>query len=159
MSRAISFLKRLTTDTDKPLRFPATYVYDHTERGQPVLPRTLFGDEAQIIDGNHRRAFAEWMTSPRNPRFAKNAANRLLKRVMGAGLIEPVDSLTALPHPEHRELLEFLTSALIGFRFDERAFLAVLLNTRLYQSEAVRERPEPGAAFALHGPLLRRLSA
>jgi hypothetical protein len=99
------------------------------------------------------------MTSPRNPRFAKNAANRLWKRVMGAGLIEPVDSLTALPHPEHRELLEFLTSALIGFRFDERAFLAVLLNTRLYQSEAVRERPEPGSAFGLHGPLLRRLSA
>ena len=159
VSRAISFLKRLTTDTDKPLTFPATYVYDHAERGQPVLPRTLFGDEAQIIDGNHRRAFAEWMTSPRNPRFAKNAANRLWKRVMGAGLIEPVDSLTALPHPEHRELLEFLTSALIGFRFDERAFLAVLLNTRLYQSEAVRERPEPGSAFALHGPLLRRLSA
>jgi hypothetical protein len=124
-----------------------------------VAPRTLFGDEAPVIDGDSRRAFAEWMTSPRNPRFAKNAANRLWKRVMGAGLIEPVDSLTALPHPEHRELLEFLTSALIGFRFDERAFLAVLLNTRLYQSEAVRERPEPGSAFGLHGPLLRRLSA
>ncbi len=159
VSRAISFLKRLTTDTNKPLTFPATYAYDHAARGRPVSPRTLFGDEARIVDGDHRRAFAEWMTSPRNPRFAKNAANRLWKRVMGAGLIEPVDSLTALPHPEHRELLELLTSALIGLRFDERAFLAVLLNTRLYQSEAVRERPEPGAAFGLHGPLLRRLSA
>jgi hypothetical protein len=159
VSRAISFLKRLTTDTGKPLTFPATYAYDHAEQGRPVSPRTLFGDEAQIVDGDHRRGFADWMTSPRNPRFAKNAANRLWKRVMGAGLIEPVDSLTALPHPEHRELLEVLTSALIGFRFDERAFLAVLLNTRLYQSEAVRERPEPGSAFGLHGPLLRRLSA
>lgn len=159
VSRAISPLKRLTKDTEKPLTFPTTYVYDKSERGHPVAPRTLFGDEAPVIDGDRRRAFAEWMTSPRNPRFAKNAANRLWKRVMGAGLIEPVDSLTALPHPEHRELLEVLTSALIGFRFDERAFLAVLLNTRLYQSEAVRERPEPGSAFELHGPLLRRLSA
>jgi len=159
VSRAISPLKRLTTDTDKPLTFPATYAYDHAARGQPVSPRTLFGDEAPIVDGDRRRAFAEWMTSPRNPRFAKNAANRLWKRVMGAGLIEPVDSLSALPHPEHRELLDHLTSALIGFRFDERAFLALLLNTRLYQSEAVRERPEPGSAFGLHGPLLRRLSA
>ena len=159
VSRAISPLKRLTKDTEKPLTFPATYVYDKSVQGHPVAPRTLFGDEAPVIDGDRRRAFAEWMTSPRNPRFAKNAANRLWKRVMGAGLIEPVDSLTALPHPEHRELLEFLTSALIGFRFDERAFLAVLLNTRLYQSEAVRERPEPGSAFGLHGPLLRRLSA
>ena len=159
VSRAISPLKRLTKDTEKPLTFPTTYVYDKSVQGHPVAPRTLFGDEAPVIDGDRRRAFAEWMTSPRNPRFAKNAANRLWKRVMGAGLIEPVDSLTALPHPEHRELLEFLTSALIGFRFDERAFLAVLLNTRLYQSEAVRERPEPGSAFGLHGPLLRRLSA
>lgn len=159
VSRAISFLKRLTTDTDKPLTFPATYAYDHAARGQPVSPRTLFGDEAPIVDGDRRRAFAEWMTSPRNPRFAKNAANRLWQRVMGAGLIEPVDSLSALPHPEHRELLEALTSALIDLRFDERAFLAVLLNTRLYQSEAVRERPEPGSAFGLRGPLLRRLSA
>lgn len=159
VSRAIAPLKRLTQDTGKPLVFPATYAYDQAERGRPVSPRTPFGDEATIIDGDRRRALAEWMTSPRNPRFAKNAANRLWKRVMGAGLIEPVDSLTALPPPEHRELVEFLASALIAFRFDERAFLAVLLNTRLYRSEAVRDRPEPGTAFALRGPLLRRLSA
>lgn len=159
VSRAISPLKRLTKDTEKPLTFPATYVYDTSARGRPVAPRTLFGEEAPVIDGDRRRAFAEWMTSPRNPRFAKNAVNRLWKRVMGAGLIEPVDSLSALPPPEHRELLEFLTVAMIDFRFDERAFLAVLLNTRLYQSESVRERPEPGTAGGLHGPLLRRLSA
>jgi len=159
VSRAIAPLKRLTTDTDKPLTFPATYVYDSAARGQPVVPRTLFGDEAPIVDGNRREAFAEWMTSPRNPRFARNAANRLWKRVMGAGLVEPVDSLSSLPQPEHRGLLDFLTATLIGLRFDERAFLAVLLNTRLYQSETMRERPEPGATFGLQGPLLRRLSA
>lgn len=159
VSRAIAPLKRLTRDTDRPLLFPAAYAYDPAARGQPVAPRTLFGDEALVTGGDRRRAFAEWMTSPRNPRFARNAANRLWKRAMGAGLIEPVDSLSALPPPEHRALLDFLTSTLIRFRFDERAFLAVVLNTRLYQSEAVRERPEPGASFALQGPLLRRLSA
>ncbi|MBI4622784.1 MAG: DUF1549 domain-containing protein [Verrucomicrobia bacterium] len=159
VSRAIAPLKRLTRDTDKPLTFPATYAHDVSARGRSVSPRTLFGDEASIVDGDRRRAFAEWLTSPRNPRFAKNAANRLWKRVMGAGLIEPVDSLSALPHPKQRELLDYLTSALIGFRFDERAFLAALLNTRLYQSEAVRDRPEAGTAFALRGPLLRRRSA
>lgn len=159
VSRTISPLKRLTRDTAKPLTFPATYVHDPAERGRIVSPRTLFGDEAPIVDGDRRRAFAEWMTSPRNPRFARNAANRLWKRVLGAGLIEPVDSLTALPPPEHRELLDFLTATLIRLRFDERAFLAVVLNTRLYQSAAVRERPEPGTSFALQGPLLRRLSA
>ena len=159
VSGTIAPLKRLTMDTDKHLTFPDTYAYDPALRGKPVKLRTLFGDEATVSDGNRRQAFAEWMTSPRNPRFAKNIANRLWKRVMGAGLIEPVDSLSALPNPAHAELMDFLTQTMIRLKFDERAFLAVLLNTRLYQSESVRETPEPAAAFAMRGPQLRRLSA
>ncbi len=159
VSRTISYLKRLTTDTSKPLVFPETYAYDKNLRKQPVEPRTLFGDEADVANGNRREAFAAWLTSPRNPRFATNIANRLWKRVMGAGLIEPVDSLSALPPPEHAELIQLLTQAMIDLRFDERAFVAALLNTRLYQSESVRETPQPGVAFDLRGPLLRRLSA
>lgn len=159
VSGTIAPLKRLTTDTDKQLTFPESYPYDEALRGQPVEPQTLFGDEVAISDGDRRQAFAEWMTSPRNPRFAKNIANRLWKRVMGAGLIEPVDSLSALPNPEHAELMNFLTQTMIRLGFDERAFLSVLLNTRLYQSEAVRETPEPAANSSLRGPQLRRLSA
>lgn len=159
VSSTIAPLKRLTADTEMLLKFPDTYAYDTALRGKPVEPRTLFGDEAEVSDGNRRQAFAEWMTSPRNPRFAKNIANRLWKRIMGAALIEPVDSLSALPNPEHAELMDFLTQTMIRLRFDERAFMAVVLNTRLYQSDAVRETPEPAAAFALRGPQLRRLSA
>ncbi|MFN0076835.1 MAG: DUF1549 domain-containing protein [Prosthecobacter sp.] len=159
VSGTIAPLKRLTLDTEMQLQFPEAYPYDPALRGKPVEPRTLFGDEAVVSDGDRRKAFAEWMTSPRNPRFAKNIANRLWKRVMGTGLIEPVDSLSALPSPEHAELMDFLMQTMIRLRFDERAFMAVLLNTRLYQSEAVRETPEPAAAFALRGPQLRRLSA
>ena len=159
ISGTIAPMKRMTLDTDKKLTYPETYGYDTKLRGKLVEPRTLFGDEATMKDGDRRKAFAEWMTSPRNPRFAKNIANRLWKRVMGVGLIEPVDSLSALPNPTHAELMDFLTQMMVQLRFDERAFLAVLLNTRMYQSESVRETPEPGTAFALRGPQLRRLSA
>ncbi len=159
VSSTIAPLKRLTLDTEMQLKFPESYPYDAELRGKPVEPRTLFGDEAVVSDGNRRKALAEWMTSPRNPRFAKNIANRLWKRVMGTGLIEPVDSLSALPNPDHSELMDFLAQTMIRLKFDERAFMAVLLNTRLYQSEAVRETPEPAAVFALRGPQLRRLSA
>lgn len=159
LSRTIACLKRLTVDTDRPLQFPVDYHYDKTLRKKPVPPQTLFGDEIEGRTGHPREAFAEWLTSSRNPRFATNIANRLWKFVMGAGLIEPVDSLSSLPNPEHAELVKHLTDAMIALRFDERSFLALLLNTRLYQSEAVRESPQPGAAFALRGPLLRRLSA
>ena len=159
VSSTIAPLKRLTLDTEMQLKFPESYPYDAKLRGKPVEPRTLFGDEAVITDGNRRKAFAEWMTSPRNPRFARNIANRLWKRVMDTGLIEPVDSLSALPNQDHSELMDFLTQTMIGLKFDERAFMAVLLNTRLYQRESVRETPEPATAFALLGPQLRRLSA
>ncbi len=159
VSQTIAPLKRLTADTEMHLKFPEAYPDDASLRGRTVEPRTLFGDEAVITDDDRRKAFANWMTSPRNPRFAKNIANRLWKRVMDTGLIEPVDSLSALPHPQHAELLDFLAQSMVRLRFDERAFIEVLLNTRLYQSQAVRETPEPGAASALLGPQLRRLSA
>ncbi len=159
LSRTISFLKRQTKDTEHEITFPETYAYDDALRGKPVAPRTLFGDEVPPDAGNRREAFADWMVSERNPRFARNIANRLWKRVMGLGLIEPVDSLSALPHPEHAELVDFLTQAMIRLRFNERDFLAMLLNTRLYQSESVRAEAQPGASFALDGPMLRRLSA
>ncbi len=159
VSVTIANLKRLTTDTGKKLTFPETYVYDKALRKQPVEPKTLFGEEAKITEGDHREAFAEWLTSPRNPRFATNIANRLWKRLMGVGLIEPADSLTVLPSHEHAELVEFTTEAMIRLHFDERAFQTALLNTRLYQSESVRETPPSGVPSDLRGPLLRRLSA
>ncbi len=159
VSRTISYLKRLTTDSTKQLVYPKDYAHDPTARGKKVEARTLFGDEAPAALEDRRQAFAAWMTSPRNPRFSTNIANLLWKRVMGAGLVEPVDSLSAIAQPEHGELLDFLTRMMIRLKFNERGFLAVLLNTRMYQSEADRETPETGAAFALRGPLLRRLSA
>jgi hypothetical protein len=159
LSRTISFLKRLTVDTGKPLRFPDDYAYDKSLRGTPVTPQTLFGDEITVSTADPRAAFAEWLTSPRNPRFVTNIANRLWKLVMGAGLIEPVDSLSILPQTEHAALIQHLGEAMIRLRFDERRLLAALLNTRLYQSESVRESPPAGQAFDLRGPLLRRMSA
>lgn len=152
-------LKRLTKDTEHRLRFGAEFVADPRLQGQTVQWRTIFGDEAPASVETRREALAAWMTSPRNPRFAKNIANRLFKRVMGVGLIEPVDSFSPVNRPQHAELLGFLTETMCRLQFDERAFLSLLLNSRLYQSEAGRGELETGAVFPLRGPLLRRLSA
>ena len=159
VSRTIAPLKRLTRDTDRELKFPPGYAYEAALRGETVPPKTLFGEEADLTEGDRRKAFAAWLTSPRNPRFAKNIVNRLWKRVMGAGLVEPVESFSVLPDGEHSQLLELLSELFVRLQFDERAFLSVLMNTPLYQCESVRESQEPGTAFELRGPLLRRLSA
>ncbi len=155
VSRTISFLKRITADTDTPLLFPGTA--EKSLRGRPAQPQTFFGDP--VSAEKPREAFAQWMTSPRNPRFSKNIANRLWRFVFGAGLVEPVDSLSALPDGAHSELLQCISDAMTSFRYDERALLAGLLRTRLYQSQSVREPQDPGTSLELRGPLLRRLSA
>ncbi|QDU31661.1 Planctomycete cytochrome C [Anatilimnocola aggregata] len=158
-SGTIAPLKRLTKDTEHSLTFPEHYASEPVARGKVVEARTMFGDEAPATAENRRVKFADWITSPRNPRFTRNIVNRLFKRVMGVGLIEPVDSLSPVNRPEQPELLEFLTQTMAQLRYDERAFLAVLLNSRVYQSEAERKDLEPGEVYMLRGPLARRLSA
>jgi hypothetical protein len=159
ISRAVAPLKRFTTETDEPLKFPATYAYDAAARGKSVSPQTLFGDDAPAMPGRNREAFAQWLVSPRNPRFAPNMANRLWKRVMGLGLVEPVDSLSPFTAASDSALLEFLARTLVQLQFDERAFLAVVLNSRAYQRAAVREDVQPGAPAPFRGPHMRRLTA
>lgn len=159
VSRTISYLKRLTTDTGKALVYPDAFAGDPALRSQAVSPQTLFGEPLEASSGAPREDFAHWMTSPRNPRFAANIANRLWKWVMGVGLVEPVDGFSVLPPGPHAELVQLLADGMVSLRFDERAFLAAVLSTRGYQSESVRETPVPGAPSDLRGPLLRRLSA
>lgn len=159
VSGTVAPLKRLTRDTAHRLTYPETYAHDPAARGKDVELRTPFGDQPPATVENRRQAFADWLTSPRNPRFSLNIANRLWKSVMGQGLIEPVDSLSPVNRTQPTTLAEFLTETIARLTFDERAFLAVLLNTRLYQSESERDDPEPGVPLALRGPQLRRLSA
>ena len=157
-SRTVAALKRLTQDSPNELVYPQDYARE-AARGKKSAARTPFGDEASADVGTRRAALAAWMTSPRNPRFSRNIANRLWKRVMGAGLVEPVDSLSPMTRPEPPELFDFLAETMARLSFDERAFLAVLLNTRLYQRTALDEPPPPGLPCPLQGPAMRRLSA
>lgn len=159
VSRTTSYLKRRTTDTAHRLVFPEDYAADPAARGAAAELHTLFGDEAPADESNRRQVFAAWLTSPRNPRFARNLANRLWRRVFGRGLVEPVDSLSPFDQLEQPALLEFLTRTLVRLGFDERAFLAVLLNTELYAAAAETTDAPEGTAPVLRGPVARRLSA
>lgn len=159
LSRTLAPLKRRTVDTDGVLTFGDEFVANPELRGSVVTVRTLFGDEAPAEIEDRREALAKWLTSPGNPRFARNVANRLWKRVFGVGLIEPVDSLSPVDRPEHPEVLDFISETMAQLGFDERALLAVLYHSRLYQSEAVREEWSVGDPMELRGPWLRRLTA
>jgi hypothetical protein len=104
-------------------------------------------------------AYARWMTSPENPRFTTVIANRLWKRVFGLALIEPLDELMDTSVPMIPEMEKHLEKLLIDLKYDMKAVLRVLYNTKAYQAQVTRQEYAPGTVYHFTGPLLRRMSA
>ena len=155
---------RFTTveQTNRSLRLPHDYQYPDAKPKDIVTPEVPFGDLPQTEGSDPADpvgAFADWITSRDNPRFTKVIVNRLWKKVMGVGLIEPVDDLRDQTVPSHPELLTFLESHFKEGNYDVKAFLRTLYLTRTYQRDASPTEPAPGLAFDFAGPALRRLSA
>jgi hypothetical protein len=104
----------------------------HPRKGVVVKPHPLDGpDMDDAFD--RRRKLAEWMTARDNPFFARNFANRFWAYLMGRGLVEPVDDLRATNPASNPELLDALADHLVRHKFDLKALLRVILNSRAYQ--------------------------
>jgi hypothetical protein len=165
-------------------RLPADYRYDDAKPGAPVLADTLFGADVKLRydekrleqkkkderlrprdrrqrapEVDSRAALADWMTSSKNPLFAKVIANRMWARTFGRGLVEPVDDWKKDTAAVHPELLAQLEKLIVELGFDLRQFERVLVHTQLFQRESPCADPPADAAYAFPGPLLRRMSA
>jgi hypothetical protein len=105
-----------------------------------------------------RSAFADWLTSPHNPRFGRVIANRIWKRAFGRGIIEPVDDIRDSSVPSNPALMEYLEELMVELGYDLRAFSRVLYNTDSYQREATRAAVPLDATYGFPGPLLRRMT-
>lgn len=107
-----------------------------------------------------RRQVAAMMVTPENERFAKVLVNRLWKRYLGAGLVEPAEDWY-LAKPSHPELLEYLAREFVVNGYDLKAIVRLILTSRVYQ-----QKPLPAAAAIAEpkerlfaGPIRRHLSA
>jgi hypothetical protein len=102
--------------------------------GQPAPPR-LLGQPPRALDAeaDRRVPFAEWLTAPDNPWFARNSVNRLWFHVFGRGLIDPVDDVRQTNPPSHPELLDELAAEFVRSGFDRKAVLRLILNSTVYQ--------------------------
>ncbi len=155
-----SNLYRVAFNADRKLKLPHDYQYENGKPNQVVAPGVLWGEiPAAAKKQSTRVQFASWLTSAENPRFAKTLANRLWKKVMGVGLIEPVDDIREDSPCENPELLEFLTQELIRLKFDQKEFLRTLLYTKTYQRESSDFDPSEAEFYHYPGPTLRRMSA
>ncbi|MBM3975116.1 MAG: DUF1549 domain-containing protein [Planctomycetes bacterium] len=166
-------------------RLPADYKYEDQKPGTAVMASTLFGAEVKLkypeqkkgqsqtraaqqararqrdsspeIDS--RTALAEWMTSKKNPQFAKVIANRMWARTFGAGVVEPLDDWKKDTEGVHPELMAQLEKLMKNLDYDLRQFERVLAHTQLFQRESPAADPAPGQAITFRGPVLRRMTA
>lgn len=109
--------------------------------------------------GDRRGILADWITSPQNPWFARNWANRYWAYLMGTGLVNPIDDLRVTNPPTNPQLLDLLARSLIQYHFNIKHFLRVLCLTRTYQrsSEATLQNAKDTLFFTHYVP--RRLPA
>jgi len=140
------------------LKLPTDYQYENGKPGELIAPKVIYGNQVNTNSRQtSREIYARWMTSPKNPFFAKVIANRLWKKVMGVGLIEPVDAIEGA-EASNPELLEFLTAEMIRLEFDMKEYVRLLMNTDLYQRRAVYQETLE-EAYHFPGPTLRRMTA
>jgi hypothetical protein len=132
----------------------------HPRRGIPMPPTPLDGkplpDDSPL---DRRRYFADWLTAPDNPYFAKALVNRVWRNFLGRGLVEAEDDLRQTNPPTNPELLDALAKDFIDHGYDVKHLVRTVMNSAAYQRSA---KPVPGNAgddrFYSHY-LIRRLSA
>jgi hypothetical protein len=147
----------------KALRLPGDYQYSDAKPKQqidPLIPASFSKDGKIVKEGQKPiTAYASWMTSKENPRFTTVIANRLWKKLMGQGLIEPVDEITDSTVPSNPQLMTFLEETMKAANYDMKVLLRSILNSAAYQREAYTKDVELGEVYNFPGPLLRRMSA
>ena len=141
-------------------KLPHDYQYDNAKPNDVVKPRTMFGADPKVEKLEDRvRIYADWIASKENPLFTTVIANRLWKKVMGAGLYEPVDEFTENSEPSHPELMAFLEEQMVAREYDMKAYLRLILNSQVYQRQATAVDQTAGEAYSFVGPVLRRMSS
>lgn len=108
---------------------------DAGPRAGTVVPARFPGGEPVKLDDSKptRPVLARWVTSPKNPLFARATVNRLWWQLYGRGLVNPVDSLDPENPPTHPELLDGLAGELVASKFDLKHLLRAMLLSRAYQ--------------------------
>jgi hypothetical protein len=160
---------RLDDGAKQTLTLPKDYKYKDGKPGDPVAPALIAWSKADkslpaynVSTKNPaqlRDEFARWMTSPQNPRFATNIANRIWKKAFGLGVIEPVNDIDDLTQARSPELLAHLTFIMKAAKFDLREVQRVIYNSKTYQAGA-SPTPDLGKAkYLFNGPIVRRLTA
>lgn len=131
----------------------------HPRRNVAMPPAPLDGKPMANDDSADRRAyFANWLTSPDNPYFAKALVNRVWKNFMGRGLVEAEDDLRETNPATNPELFDALSKNFVANGFDVRRLIRQIMSSAAYQrsSRPVKGNEADDRHYSRY--LIRRLS-
>jgi mono/diheme cytochrome c family protein len=138
---------------------------------EPVAPSWPFAAAAGVADGGRidrlmddpkdtRERFAALVTAPENRRFARVYVNRVWKRLMGAGFVEPAHDWEGR-EASHPELLDWLAGDFVAHGYDPKHLLRLIVTSTAYQREATTANLAalPANERFFSAPARRRLTA
>lgn len=103
-----------------------------------------------------RDRLAALLTAPQNTRFAQVAVNRIWQRLMGRGIVEPVEDWEK-GRPSHPELLAWLGREFVRSGYSVKVIQRLILNSHAYQRAVDPALREQEPLFVAPAP--RRLTA
>ena len=86
-----------------------------------------------------RKDVAAFLLAPENDRFAKVLVNRVWKRYMGTGIVEPADDWHRAK-PTHPEMLEWLSREFLMSGYDVKHVARLIFASRAYQRQPEARR-------------------
>lgn len=129
--------------------------------GRTARATWLFPEIGQIDPESPRderlKQLADLMTHPDNGRFTRTIVNRLWYKMLGRGIVHPLDAMQS--EPWDADLLDYLGVAMSDHAYDLKAVLRLIATSAIYQSESIVQATEPGNDYVFRGPLPRRMTA
>ncbi len=130
--------------------------------GKMATPRFLWPElgsiDTALPKAKRLEQLAGLVTHPNNGRFARTIANRLWQRLLGRGMVHPVDIMANQPWSE--DLLDYLAMYLVDQGYDLKRLLEHIVSSRAYQSRPVVRKDETSAEdYVFRGPEVKRMTA
>ena len=130
--------------------------------GKMAAPRFLWPElgeiDASLPRPKRLEQLAGLVTHAENGRFARTIANRIWQRLMGRGIVHPVDVMANQPWSD--DLLDYLGVYLADHDYDLKQLIEHIVSSRAYQSQCATQVKEALAEdFVFRGPAVKRMTA
>jgi len=130
--------------------------------GKPAVAGWLFPElgnvDAKLPKAERLKQLAALITHPQNGRTPRAITNRLWQRLMGRGIVHPVDAMQSPPWSE--DLLDYLGVHLVENKYDLKKTLRLICLSQAYQSKAESFDQAPQETnYVYRGPRPKRLTA